>query len=109
PRSFAGWLRQGEKCAQQLGFVGGQRRPVGEDFWGSAGAASIEVEAPDALIMVGEKETAIRSDRAVHQGKVDGFAIGIARIWLGPRQNFHGRFPARAVAFQEKRQQAPRG
>src|SRR5258707_207909 len=60
--------------------------------------------------MIGEEETAVGADHAIHEREINRMATGIPRIWLRFGQHLHGRLPTGSFALKkEGKQPARRG
>src|SRR5206468_218275 len=84
--------------------------PSLDDRWretGGGGIGSGVENSPDTLIVVSDKQAAVRRHRDIDQRKVDWPAIGVARTRLGAGQRFHRCLPTRPGPFQKERHQPP--
>ena len=80
---FGSRLRKGEQIFQITGSFD-FARPASDRASGEV----TEIEPPNTLIVVGDKETAVRRDLDINQGKVDEFSSPISGTWFRSGQRF---------------------
>jgi hypothetical protein len=88
-------LHRGPRGSQREGWIGGRALP------------GVEEQAPHALLVIGEQQTAVRRHLDVDEREADGLAAIVPRVWPRTGEDLARRAPAGAASLEGKGEEAP--